>query len=53
MAASEDQIDMAALLLASKANVNAKDNLDVSALNMAAQKGNKDMVDLLRKHGGH
>lgn len=53
LAVSENQIDMTALLLASKANVNVKDNLDVSPLSKAGQNGNKDLVNLLRKHGGH
>jgi ankyrin repeat protein len=52
VAASENQPEMVQFLLDSKANVNAKDNFDNSPLSKASQKGYKDIVDLLRKHGG-
>ena len=53
LAAIEDQIDSAELLLDGKIAVNVKDNLGNSPLNDAQQKGYKDMEALLRKHGGH
>jgi ankyrin repeat protein len=41
------------LLLAKGAKVNAKDNDGLTPLHVAAASGNKDVVDFLRKHGGH
>ena len=39
--------DVAELLLANKADVNARDNDGDTPLHMAAMKGHKDMVELL------
>jgi ankyrin repeat protein len=44
--------DMAELLLANKADVNAKDNKGRTALYWAAKAGHADIVTLLRQHGG-
>jgi len=44
---------MAELLLANKADVNAKDNKGYTPLYYAADKGHQDVVELLRQHGGH
>jgi len=52
-AALEGHKGMAELLLANKADVNAKDNKGYTPLYYAADKGHKDVVDLLRQHGGH
>jgi ankyrin repeat protein len=41
------------LLLANKAEVNAKDNLGNTPSHIAAIIGHKDIVELLRQHGGH
>jgi hypothetical protein len=45
--------DMAELLLANKADVNAKDNNDDTPLHATAYNGRKDVAELLRQHGGH
>jgi hypothetical protein len=47
VAAFNDRKDVAELLLASKADVNAKANNGSTPLHLAAAKGNKDMVELL------
>jgi ankyrin repeat protein len=41
------------LLLANKAEVNAKDLGGMTPLSWAKRRVDKDMVDLLRQHGGH
>jgi ankyrin repeat protein len=41
------------LLLANQADVNAKDKGGWTPLHSAAAYGTKDMVELLRQHGGH
>jgi ankyrin repeat protein len=43
---------VAELLLANKAEVNAKDNRGNTPLHLAAAKGHKDVAELLRQHGG-
>jgi hypothetical protein len=47
IAAFNDHLDVAKLLLANKADVNAKANNGSTPLHLAAAKGNKDMVELL------
>jgi len=41
------------LLLAHKAEVNAVSNDGETPCHVAAAKGNKNAVELLRQHGGH
>jgi ankyrin repeat protein len=53
LAASDDQEETAELLLTERAQVNARDALGSTPLNLADQKANKNMVDLLRRNGGH
>jgi len=45
--------DVAELLLANKADVNATNNNGETPLHLAALKGNKEVAELLRQHGGH
>jgi len=47
IAAFNNRLDVAKLLLANKADVNAKANNGSTPLHLAAAKGNKDMVELL------
>jgi len=47
IAAFNDRLDVARLLLADKADVNARANNGSTPLHLAAAKGNKDMVELL------
>jgi ankyrin repeat protein len=47
IAAFNDRVDVAKVLLANKADVNAKANNGSTPLHLAAAKGNKDMVELL------
>jgi hypothetical protein len=47
VAAFNNRIDVAKLLLANKADVNAQANNGATPLHLAAAKGNKDMVELL------
>lgn len=47
IAAFNDRIDVAKLLIADKADVNAQANNGATPLHLAAAKGNKDMVELL------
>jgi hypothetical protein len=47
IAAFNDRLEVAKLLLANKADVNAKANNGSTPLQLAAAKGNKDMVELL------
>ena len=46
-------MDVARLLLAHKAKVNAKDDAGETALYFAEKYGHKDVAELLRQHGGH
>jgi ankyrin repeat protein len=43
---------MAELLIAKGADVNARGFFGMTPLNMADDEGEKEMADLLRKHGG-
>jgi uncharacterized protein len=45
--------DLLELLLSKKADVNAKNNNGETPLNLAAMNGHKEVVELLRRHGGH
>jgi ankyrin repeat protein len=45
--------DVAALLLANKADVNAQSKGGWGPLNLAAENGHKNVAALLRQHGGH
>jgi ankyrin repeat protein len=45
--------DVVELLLANKADINAKDNHGGTPLLMAEETGQKDVAELLRQHGGH
>ena len=51
LAAIAEHKDMVELLLANKADVNAKDNSGMTPLSWVLEQ--KDMVALLRQHGGH
>jgi ankyrin repeat protein len=44
---------MVELLLANKADINAKNNKGETPLRVAADKGKQNLVELLRQHGGH
>ena len=52
-AAQGGRKDVAELLLANKADVNAKANNDDTPLHVAAAQGHKDVAELLRQQGGH
>jgi ankyrin repeat protein len=52
-AASNGHKDMAELLLAHQADVNAKDNVSATPLHDAGVRGRTDMAEWLRQHGGH
>jgi len=47
VAASKDYKDMVELLLANKADVNAKDQIGLTAFYWAANEGRKDMTEFL------
>ena len=47
------QKDVAELLLAHGAEVNAEDNDGFTPLHVATANGHKEMAELLRQHGGH
>jgi ankyrin repeat protein len=53
LAAFYDHQDMVELLLANKADINAKNNKGETPLRVAADKGKQNLVELLRQHGGH
>jgi len=44
--------EMVELLIAKGADVNVRGFLGMTPLNMAADEGEKEIADLLRKHGG-
>ena len=52
-AAARGYMDLAALLLANKADVNAETNHWDTPLHVAELNGHKEMVEFLRRHGGH
>jgi integrin-linked kinase len=52
-AAAYNHKDIAESLLAYKADVNAMNNKGETPLHLAIARGNKDVADLLRQHGGH
>ncbi len=45
--------EVAQLLLTNKADVNAKDKNDQTALHHATARGREPVAELLRQHGGH
>jgi len=49
----EGRNDVVEVLLGSKAEINAKTKTGVTPLHLAAEYGHKDVVELLRQHGGH
>lgn len=51
-AALNNEKDVAELLIAKGADVNAKDNSGRTPLRVAIDEGRKDIADLLRRHGG-
>ena len=51
MAARHDRRDVAELLIASGAEVNAKSDLGRTPLNWAAERENTETVELLLEHG--
>jgi len=51
-AASEGHRDMVELLLANKADINAKDNDNKTPLDYAVKNAHEDVAELLRQHGG-
>lgn len=53
LAAYTGHKDVAAFLLANRAEVNAKDNSGMTPLHLAELYGYSDVVELLRQHGGH
>jgi ankyrin repeat protein len=44
--------EMVELLLDKKADVNTKDSEGETALDEAQEQGNKEIIEILRKHGG-
>jgi len=53
LAAANWEENLVELLLAKGANVNAVDKHGRTPLGLASEKGYKEIVELLRKHGGH
>jgi ankyrin repeat protein len=53
LAAQAGHKDVAELLLANKADVNAKDINGKTPLQLAEQSNRRDVAELLRQHGGH
>ena len=53
MAARNGDKDIAELLILNGANVNATDKTGANPLNLADEKGHKEVVELLIKHGAH
>jgi ankyrin repeat protein len=53
LAAWDGRKDVVELLLANKAEINAKDKGGNTPLRAAASNGHKDVAELLRQHGGH
>jgi ankyrin repeat protein len=47
------QKDVVALLLSKGADINAKTNDGLTSLHMAVEFDHKDLVEMLRQHGGH
>ena len=52
MAAVNGNKDVAELLLASKADVNAKTNRGLTPLGLALDKDHQEVAEFLRRHGG-
>jgi len=52
-AASRGNKDVAEVLLAHNADVNAKTKEGATPLDYAKAKGHSDVAELLRQHGGH
>ena len=52
LAAVNGNRDVAELLLASKADVNAKTNRGLTPLGLALDKDHQEVAELLRRHGG-
>jgi ankyrin repeat protein len=53
LAAKSGHNEVAELMLTHKADVNARTNKGTTPLRVALLQGHKEMVDLLREHGGH
>jgi ankyrin repeat protein len=53
IAAGFGRKDVVELLLANKADVNARDTNNLTPMQWAAPSGHKDVADLPRQHGGH
>ena len=51
-AAARGHKEVVALLLANKAEVNAKNKDGAKPLRLAEDRGHKDVAELLRQHGG-
>jgi GA-binding protein transcription factor beta len=50
-AAAKDQMEVTRLLLENKADINAKDNMKLTPLMWALDKGHTDVAKLLRANG--
>jgi ankyrin repeat protein len=53
LAALADQLDVVTVLMTGKAAVNSRNNDGATPLNVAAKSGYMDIVESLRRYGGH